>query len=770
MRSLVATLLVLVWAAFLVFLLWTVRQLEFNNDRWLAEDHPVERSLDWLAEDFDAGETLLVILPLKERWFTSPETQKHVEDLEDQLSALPLVLESSSPLTARTVIQLPPSASQPVPVLEIGSFSYAIKQQAISPDAQQASGKKSYEQAFRDSPYMGYLLSADTLLAAIKLKLDTRENHQGRQVVMREIQQTIQGNWGDDYWLVGSAAIKNELNLRLGDDTVRLLLLAVITAFALLYLLLGSWRQALLISVCASSCMLVALSWLVWLGIPFSAPALILPVMIITVSVADSVHLTLHWNRLYRQHPSAQAAWTALKNLWLPCFSASLTTAIGCGSFILSDIVILSEFSVVAILGVFTAYPLMIAPLIGALALKPDWFDAKVSGRLGIERLYILLVQPIEKRLRQGQTAQILVASMGVLVVSLVLAAGLYRLHTESNFLAIFFDESDHIRQGFDLVDRDLGGSGSVEAILSSDQDSYFSSYSAMESVASVEAALEIPNVLRTDSYLIPIRQVHPHLSGQQGLPENDAELAQEIAFLEYSRSEEQRGVLEPYSDFSYSASRLSMHTPNLGSSDLAVLLDEVQDTVDQQGNWTVTLTGFGVYLHSLAELILETQLLSLMLTFALIFLVFLAQFRGWQSVLGVVANMLPLAATAGLISWLGLPYDFGTILVIGVTLGFAVDDTLHLLHHYAHLKKQDLPADQCLAQALQLSGPGILTAGIVLACSLALLLSSSLVLIDRFAVFSIFGLVVSLICALVLLPGMLLALDKRRSAGHSIH
>ena len=762
------TLSVIGWLALLALLGWPVLNLEFNNDIWLSEDHPVERSMDRVSKEFEPGETLLVILPLADNFFASTDLQEQVYQLEQALGALQPVTETQSPLSARTVIESPPEPQEDAEfeapsVLEIGSYRYALGQGALrrADDLDADPTLATYAEAFSTGPYAGRLLSDDARLAAVQLRLDTRENQQARLEAIAQIRSLVPQYWPDQYWLVGAAAIKNELNLRISESMVRLLLLALFGVVLLLRVLLGTWPRALLIASCASGCTLVAMAWLPRLGTPLTAPGLILPVMVLTVALADSLHLLACWDRIRPTAASPRAAvLETWRTLWLPCLAASLTTAIGCGAFITSDIIVLSDFSWVAIVGVLSAYPLMVVPLLTALALQPDWFARRGPGR--IDWLWTAPLAFVRSELEHRPVHALLLAGLPCLLLS----AGLYRLHTESNFLAIFFDYDEEIREGFRLVDEKLGGSGSVNVILDSGEDGQFRTHRALERVVNLEQSLQVRHVNRVDSYALPLRMVHPVLSSRLdeedtgSLPRSDEELEQEIFFLEFSRSENKRGVLEPYADFTYASTRLDLHTPDLLSADLADLIADLEQKLDAEVKEDdVTITGFGVFLHQLSTMILDTQLTSLAWTMALIAVLFLLQFKLLSAGLGLLVNLVPLAATAGTISWLGLPYDFGSILVIGITLGFAVDDTLHLLHRYA---AQTGSTIERLQMAIKQAGPAVIEASLVLMFGLSLLLSSDLVLIDRFALFAIFGLFLSLVCTLILLPALFLRFNNK--------
>jgi len=270
-------------------------------------------------------------------------------------------------------------------------------------------------------------------------------------------------------------------------------------------------------------------------------------------------------------------------------------------------------------------------------------------------------------------------------------------------------------------------------------------------------------------------------------LPTTDAALAQELLFLSLSRSASRRDVLSPYLNFDHSGARLSLQTANLDSPQLRRTIaaattaagdftvtdtatNTATNTVTDIGtvtnattvtdigtvtNPTVTITGFGVFIHHLGRLVLRTQAFSLALTLTVIGALLLVQF-GWRAGLcGFTVNLLPLIATAGLVAWLGHPFDFAAILIAGVTLGLSVDDTIHFLHHYRR------GGDKNIARALHRTARPIVITSALFCCGLAVVGASDLVVLRKFAAFTTFGITAALLATLVVLPALLRLSEK---------
>ncbi|MGR3915065.1 MAG: MMPL family transporter, partial [Gammaproteobacteria bacterium] len=369
----------------------------------------------------------------------------------------------------------------------------------------------------------------------------------------------------------------------------------------------------------------------------------------------------------------------------------------------------------------------------------------------------------------------------GALCSAALLGGGLALARTETNFLAVFFAEDSAVRRAFDLVDSELGGSGRVEVVRRGAAEE-FATHAAMREVEGFAARFaEIGAVTHVDSYLLPVRMADRAFGGA-GLPHSDHALSQELLFLSLSRSETERGVLSPYLDFNYAGARLSLQTANLHSPELARTIAEVADVVRAHDaanpadaanadstppaaavHQRTTITGFGVFIHNLGEHVLRTQAVSILLSILIIGALLLAQFGLRLGLAGLLANLLPLAATAGLVAWLRYPYDFAAILIAGVTLSLSVDDTIHFLHHYRRARS---PRDARRRALLRTARPIAVTTALF-CCGLGVVAFSDLVVLRRFACFAAFGIACALLAVLLFLPAILAMVPARRPAGN---
>jgi len=757
---------VLVWGALVVAAAAHLPRLSFDNDTWLPGANPLRAELENFRAEFEPDEALLVAVELPEDFF-APAMTRAMQELDAALAALPAVRHVLSPVSATTILGRGDA-------LEIGDFGDALVQGFLDAD--------SFQKRFDGSPYAGKLLSDDHRVAALRVAI-ARAGAEARGVAVAAVVETARRHvdaLGGAAHFAGEAALKDELNRATRAQLPRLLAVAALALAVFLRLACGNWRRAALVFAAAAAAVGACLGLLAALGFPVNAVLLALPVMVAVIAVADALHILARWDGLGGDGDAgngdsgagngefAARIKATIRQTWLPCLGASVTSAVGFGAFAVSELIPLRHFGLASAAAILYAYPLIVGAVWGGLWLAPS-LRAAPGQRFAWAKF-----ADAAHRLSGAHAGRVAAAA---LAVTALLGGGLAGLRTETNFLTVFFAEDSRVRRAFDLVDAQLGGSGRVEVVLRGAPGAFATAdaLARVERIAGRAGAGDTVN--HVDSYLLPVAMAHAAFVGSAGgegggesapaLPATDAEVAQELLFLELSRGEARRDVLSPYLDFERAAARLSLQTPNLDSPALQrTIAAAAAGPVDS----AVTVTGFGVFIHNLGRLVLRTQAFSIALTLAVIAALLLAQFGMRAGLCGFTANLLPLAATAGLVAWLGHPFDFAAILIAGVTLGLSVDDTIHFLHHYRRGGGRGGPgggADNAesdsRARALRRTARPIVITSALFCCGLAVIGTSDLVVLRKFAAFTAFGMTAALVSTLVVLPALLKMLHRGR-------
>ncbi|NBR78693.1 MAG: hypothetical protein EBT71_01410 [Alphaproteobacteria bacterium] len=684
--------------------------LGFDNDTWLEADNPYQQARDMLVDQFNQSEATMFVFDASTLFTEQGYAQATA--FSDAVARIDGVDDVVSPYDASLIM------SSDTGTLLITTYREAL-------DTGQLEDLAEVERRFLDSDYMGKLLSRDRKLAMFVVNQKTGGQPEKRVAVIEqifEVQKDIPLLQGAR--LAGDAYLKYTLDVKTRTQLVPVLGLAGLGILLFLSALFGKLWKTVLVLACAVTAVAVALAVMVALGHNLTVIALALPVMLSVIVVSDSLHILRYWdNAIDMAEDEATISMIlrdTFKATWLPCLTTSLTSAVGFGAFMTSDLVPLSEFGLDSLIGILLGYGIMMSALFLGLLWRtpialarrggqyrdveaPRMADRVADGILHFDWAVVTRNRPLTFAL-----------AFTLAIVSVLALA--FNAKSESNSLDVFFKPDSEMYRAFTLVDDELGGSGVVSMIFASDMQDYYRQIDPFNEVRALETQLaELAQVNNVDSYTKPVGQIHRALvdDGTQ-YPQTDEQLAQEILFSEWSRS-------------------------------------------DPQALPKVIYTGHSVFFGQLSGYILETQLVTIMLTFFFIFVILMLEFDFRLALAGMLACSLPILITMGSIAALGLPFDFATVIIASVTMGLSIDDTIHILHRYRfHLVDEHRSQFQSLRQALFIPGRPIVQSTFLFCFGAGVFLISDLVMLQRFAIFTMLGLVLALLGAVLLLPSLL--------------
>lgn len=715
---------------------------QFDSDLWLSRDHPLEKSIDYLDSEFEHGEDLFLMAHTGKEFFSDPSLFSSVEDLEERLSLIPGVISTRSPVSAKTVIQ---SKGQ----LRISGFKQSLEDGFIK-------NSEEYRRLFTDSPYNGKLLSLDGKTFAIRMKVDTRRQAQKRDTLVEAVRSEIKNSPFPSAQLAGDAALQAQINSSVKNELFPLLAACAAVVCVFLFLFLRNRFQVAVLMTCLTVAVAQCIATVNLLGHAFTPVSLCLPLLVCVIVIADGLHIFAIWDKESTgENPDPLRA--TISATWFPCLLTSLTSAVGFGAFFVSKLVPVSNFGIDSTFAIVLCYPVLISTVWGSLFLFPRRLTR--PNRAKAERITPQVLNLYSSFSRRPGKTVIIFSFLCV-----ILASSLLYLRTETNFLNVLFTKSSPIARAFNLADRELGGSGSVEVLIGQTDEGFFGKIENFNRVKNLAGVFNSHTLVKDSaSYLLPVEITHRPLSKGGGrLPTRSEELAQEILFLELSRGETEKDILSPYLNFNSSAARVQVQTANLTSSKLATLIAFIKkNSADIFPSAQTVVTGSGAYTLSLSRYVLSTQARSFALTFAVIGVIFVFIFGARLGTAGFISNMFPVLFSTGLLSLLKVPFDFATILIAGVTLGLSVDDSIHFLHHYKRARRSgNGQTDDFIRASLSIVAKPVVITSLLFCLAIAVLCSSSLVVMVKFSVFTVAGLIAAMVSALVFLPSLVRIFD----------
>jgi len=492
--------------------------------------------------------------------------------------------------------------------------------------------------------------------------------------------------------------------------------------------------------------------------------------LILTISLTVHVVVKFIDNNDADKRKSLQKTFS---DMFLPCMFAALTTAIAFLSLTLGDLKPVIEFGKMMAVGMafalFFTFTFLPAALMAINTGKTkDFIDVKS---------YLNSIAKFTK----GNNL-FLLASYAILLS--IFLFGMSKLLVENRFID-YFDESTEIYQGMLLLDEELGGTATLDIIIKEpaleiddsiyidddlfgddlfeDEESEASGYwwniyslNKLEDIHDyLDAMPEIGKVLSVASGVKLARKINDN----EDL--NDLELALLRSVLPEDIRET---LLYSYINKDDSKVRISARVIESAESlNRKELLLKIEDDLVNKFNLSkdqFEITGLAVLYNNMLQSLFSSQIGSLALVFAVIALMLLILFRSIKiMIIGVLPNIFVASSVLGLLGLLKIPLDIMTITVASISVGMAVDNTIHYLYRYrSEIEAGNTPDESMLLSHLSV-GRAIFYTAFTIAIGFSILSLSNFAPTALFGIFTAIALLLAFVSSLTLLPLLLVRL-----------
>jgi uncharacterized protein len=493
--------------------------------------------------------------------------------------------------------------------------------------------------------------------------------------------------------------------------------------------------------------------------------------IITVIGVATVVHLVIGFRQHRVDGASPVAALTlAGQQLAVPIFWACLTDAAGFASLMVSQVGPVHDFGLMMLVGsllTLVAIGLIVPGVSLAGRFDTDPRRAWGEGRLdaGLERL----VDRIERHPR-GLAATVATAS-------LVCSLGMFRLEVETDFTKNFRADSPIVR-AYDFVEARLGGAGVWDVIVPV-PDTGLAAF--LKRVSRLEERLRSEVVIASESETGPVTQpgLTKVLSAVDALDLAPLGRVQAAWRLEATlkRLDEIVPMVkalhgrDPQTDKLYL--RIMLRARERQPSHQKKQLVEQVRRISGEEFPDAEVTGFFVLLTKLIESITRDQWLTFGVASAAIGVMMLVAFRSLPLALAaLVPNALPVFVVTGLMGWLRLRINMGAAMIASVSMGLAVDSSIHYITAFRRHRAAGLSAGEALHAVHQSVGRAMVFS------TLALIVGFAALVLSRFVPTIYFGALVGLtmfggllgnLIVLPLLLKLLAGLSDRRRSGPAV-
>ncbi|MCB2212257.1 MMPL family transporter [bacterium] len=576
----------------------------------------------------------------------------------------------------------------------------------------------------------GRLVSDDETVTLIVARIGDDVFSQEFYDRLQELTATYEGP--EEVHIAGSPIVEGTLARLAPKDMQRMVPIVVAVILIVLFLLLRSVRYSIitLLIVLISSIWTFGLMGL--LGIPIYSVTTMLPVILIAIGVADGIHLYNHLRHVQQRDGHADrrsVVMEMLHGMWKPVVITSLTTSVGFISLLTSDVLPVKYF------GVFTAFGVLSAMVLSLVFLPATLLVFGVSQRPIKRRVKQERVRNAERHRPFGYRFADLVLNQRSLTLTLTAAIvagsiwGMTRLWIDSSFLEKFEKDSD-IVQTDAFINRHFGGTSTLNVILEADSAGVFKQPEVLREMArlqdSVLARPKVGSALSLVDYLKRINMVlNEDRQEYYRVPETRDLTAQFLLLYEMSGDPDN---LWQVVNYDYNRANLAFQLKSDNARTLNDAISAVEPFADafERHGITINYAGSGYKAMVFADLILEGQIKSLVLSIGLIVLLLALMFR--NLLVGVI-GAIPITVTAlisfGLMGALHIPLTTTTALIASIAIGIGVDYAVHFVERYRIAVRDEKDARAASRRAMQHTGRAILFNALVVIAGFLVLLSS---------------------------------------------
>ena len=502
--------------------------------------------------------------------------------------------------------------------------------------------------------------------------------------------------------------------------------------------------------------------------------------LIITLSM--NIHLTVRYRQLRRDRPELdhlELVALTVSYMARPCLYTALTTIIGFGSLVFSGIKPVIDFGWMMSIGLavtfvtsFTLFPCGLA-LLGRGA----------AGEVSTRREFRFTAPLAVLCTRHG--GLVLLASGALAALCL---AGISRLEVENSFID-YFGRDTEIHQGMRLIDRKLGGTTPLDVVLDLDEsrifgededeedeewfDDEFGDEFGDEALGSDPAywftTFKVQRIKEVHDYLDSLPEVGKVLSLASALRVaeslNDGrELDTFLLALLYRRlpDEVRAALIDPYISVENNEARIFARIldsrPDLRRAEL---LERIRQDLDEGlglEEADVSVTGLLVLYNNMLQSLYASQISTLGAVLAGVGLMLVMLFRSLTlALVGIAPNLLAAGLVLGLMGLAGIPLDMMTITMAAITIGIAVDNSIHYIYRF----REELPGSGDYLRTLELCHANIGRAVFYTSCTIifgfSILMLSNFLPTIYFGVLTGLAMLVALLASLTLLPKLIL-------------
>ena len=554
----------------------------------------------------------------------------------------------------------------------------------------------------------------------------------------------------------------------------------VILLIVVLYILLKKIRWVVLALFICSVSLIITSGFLSILGFEITIVSSNFISLQLIMNMSLVVHLIVKYKELYMQNEDAtqkELLLDTLTSMLKPSFFVVITTMAGFSSLIVSNILPIINFGWMMSLGIVISLIITFL-LFGTVLIL---FDKNEVLNYDDKEIFTSKIAHFAYNYKKT----ILLMTFFTLIFSF---SGATKLRVENSFID-YFKQDTQIYKGMALIDKKLGGTTPLDIILTfrdgsdkvvsvdviqvadeelddfedeftqseDEKQDYWFTQTKMQKIKEVHKYLESFKSIGKVLSLFTLSEVITTISDSKEVDSLTLALLYKKLPQKYKKI-----VLSPYLDIENNRVRISTRVidsqPNLKRDELLKKIDKDLKYMLNPKYEEYKISNLLVIYNNMLQSLFESQIKTIGMVLAILFVMFLMLFKNLKiATIAIVVNSIPVSVIFGFMGWMDMPLDMMTITIAAISIGIAVDDTIHYIYRYMQEYKKHGDIKNAIFNSHASIGKAMFYTSTIIMIGFSVLLLSNFIPTIYFGVLTMIAMFMAIVADLLLLPVLLI-------------
>ncbi len=712
--KLLSILVILIIAGLSVYFTMSLMQnsrMETDLDEYMPKEHPAFVYSDQAKEMFNIKDGILIALE-NENGVFNPSTLTKIKTITEELQGME-EFEDIDVMSISTADNITGSDGG----MEVESFYNEVPM--TKEELEQLRQKvRANDMVFKR------LVSEDEKIALVVAGMNDSAFTEDFYNEILKFSKSFAGD-GDKVHVAGRPIVEGTMGMLGPKDMKRMVPIVLVVIILVLYLLLRSVRAtvATIITVFVST--IWAFGLMAITGVPIYSVSTMIPVMLIAIGVAYGIYFFNHLNHFYAENRTAnreQAMTYVVKILTKPLAMAAFTTIIGFFSLVTSQVYPIKYFGIYTAFGIFASFLLTVVFLPSFVILFGYRGKNKKITDVEINQKYKNRV--VDYLIKKQKLVYVI--WIGVAIISIF---GMSKVWINSSFLDKFEKDSEIVTTDR-LLNKKFGGTSTLNVVLESKEQNAFKMPDALKLMDKMqeetEELAEVGNSFSLTDYLKRMNKVmNADDEKFYTVPASTDLIAQYMLLYEMSGDPEN---LIKVVNYDYNKTNITFQLKGDDSKTINKALEVIEGYKDDFEKLGIELryAGSGYKALVFTDLILEGQVMSIIMSLVLVFILLVVMFRSFKAgLIGSVPILLTALISFGVMGLLNIPLSTTTALLSSIAIGIGIDYAIHFIETYNHNLVQTRTRHDAIHLTMKHTGKAILFNAVVVISGFLVLLFS---------------------------------------------